>query len=154
MRRAAAIVVALAALAVTGCASDSGNRGNYGEEDPMSGITGEWQLTKGSDAEGAMIVNGMPVTLVIAEEAVSGQGPCNVYGGDATIDGTDIGIGTLTSTMMACEEDARTQLETRYFAALETVTTSKLGGGDPAALTLSGPDASLMFTIIEKRAAN
>ena len=120
----------------------------------MGAITGEWQLTKGSDADDAMVVNGTPVTLVIADEAVSGQGPCNVYGGDATIDGTDISIGTLTSTMMACEEDGRTELETRYFAALETVTTSKRGGGDPATLTLSGPDASLMFTIIEKRAAN
>ncbi|GAB3605845.1 hypothetical protein GCM10027413_12540 [Conyzicola nivalis] len=154
MRRAAWVVAAVAALALSACASDSGNRGNYGEEDPMGAITGEWQLTKGSDGDGAMVVNGTPVTLVIADEAVSGQGPCNVYGGDATIDGTDVSIGTLTSTMMACEDDGRTQLETRYFAALETVTTSKLGGGDPATLTLSGPDASLMFTIIEKRAAN
>ena len=150
----ASLVAVVAAVTLAGCATDAGNRSGYGEDSAVSDITGEWQLSKGSDADGAMVVNGLPVTLVIADEAVSGQGPCNVYGGDATSDGSDISISTLTSTMMACDDDTRTQLETRYFAAHEKVTTAKLGGGELKTLTLTGPDESLKFTIIEKRAAN
>jgi len=154
MRPALALVAATAALLLAGCASASGNRSGYGEETPVSEITGEWQLTKGSDAEGAMVVNGAPVTLVITDEAVSGQGPCNVYGGDLSVDGDVLSIDSIHQTLMACEDDSRNTLETRYMAALENVSQSKLGGTDPETLTLSGPDASLRFTIIEKRAAN
>ena len=121
----------------------------------MSEITGEWQLTKGSDADGSWAVGGTPVTLVISDEAVSGQAPCNVFGGELVVDGTEIGIGSITHTMMACDDDARNQLETRYLAALEKVTTAKLGGaGELRTLTLGGPDETLKFTIVEKKKAN
>lgn len=148
------MVALIAASTLAGCATDAGNRSGYGEDSAVNDITGEWQLTKGSDADGAMVMNGLPVTLVISDTAVSGQGPCNVYGGDATFEGSDVSISTLTSTMMACEEEARMELETRYFAALEKVTAAKLGGGELETLTLTGPEESLKFTIIEKKAAN
>jgi heat shock protein HslJ len=127
---------------------------NGEQDDQMGAIIGEWQLTKGSDAEGAMVVGGVPVTLVIADDAVNGQGPCNGYGGDAQLDGTGIRIGALMSTKMACADDARTRLESRYLAALEAVTSSQLGSGDPATLTLTGPDATLQFTGVAKKSPN
>jgi heat shock protein HslJ len=124
------------------------------QDDQMGAIIGEWQLTKGSDAEGAMVVGGVPVTLVIADDAVNGQGPCNGYGGDAQLDGTGIRIGALMSTKIACADDARTRLESRYLAALQAVTSSQLGSGDPATLTLTGPDATLQFTGVAKKSPN
>jgi len=155
MRRAVLTAMAVVALALTGCATDAGDRSGYDEETTVSDITGEWQLTKGSDADGTWTVNGTPVTLVISDDAVSGQAPCNVFGGDLTVDGPDIGIDTISHTMMACDDDARNQLETRYLAALEKVTTAKVGGAaDLRTLTLSGPDETMKFTIVEKKAAN
>ena len=154
MRLRSALVLVTSAVLLAGCASSAGNRSGYEEETPVSDIVGEWQLAKGSDAEGAMVVNGAPVTLVIADDAVSGQGPCNVYGGDLSVDGSDISIDSIHQTLMACDDDSRNRLETRYMAALENVSQSKLGGTDPETLTLSGPDASLRFTVIEKKAAN
>jgi heat shock protein HslJ len=155
IRRAALAAAAVVALALAGCATDAGNRSGYDEETTVSDITGEWQLTKGSDADGAWNVNGTPVTLVLADGAVSGQAPCNVFGGDLTVDGPDIGIGSISHTMMACDDDARNQLETRYLQALEKVTTAKVGGAaELRTLTLSGPDETLRFTIVEKKAAN
>ena len=50
--------MAVVALALTGCATDAGNRSGYDEETTVSDITGEWQLTKGSDADGTWTVNG------------------------------------------------------------------------------------------------
>ena len=155
MKRALGLAAVVAALALAGCATDAGNRSGYGEETDVGGIIGEWQLTKGSDADGRWSVNGLPVTLVISEKAVSGQAPCNVFGGDLTVDGSAISIDTISQTLIACDDDARNRLETRYLAALEKVTTAKVGGtGDLTTLTLSGPDESLRFTIVEKKAAN
>ena len=160
----AAIIIIITGMLLAGCASGGGAGGGYGsdsgptssatEEAPVGDIYGEWQLTKASDAEGAMTINGAPVTLVLAEGTVTGQAPCNTYTGDATVDGTDITIGTIAQTLMACADPARTELESRFLAALENVTTAKPGGVDPRTLTLSGPDETLNFTIIEKKAAN
>jgi heat shock protein HslJ len=155
MRRASTLVAATVVVMLAGCATPAGNRSGYDEETTVSDISGEWQLTKGSDADGAWTVNGTPVTLVIGDEAVSGQAPCNIFGGDLKVDGTDIGIDSISHTMMACDDDARNQLETRYLAALEKVTTAKVGGAAALrTLTLSGPDETLKFTIVEKKAAN
>ena len=151
----AATLATVVILALAGCATEAGNRTGYDEETSVNEFTGEWQLTKATDADGAMVVNGAPVTLVIASDEVSGQAPCNIFGGDLTVDGSDLSIDRISQTLMACDDDARNQLETRYLAALEKVTTAKVGGpADLRTLTLSGPDETLKFTIIEKRAAN
>lgn len=145
----------LAATVLSGCATSAGDRTGDDEETSVGSIIGEWQLTKGSDADGGWRINGTPVTLVIADDSVAGQGPCNGFGGDVEVDGSAITIGSIVSTKMACTDDARTRLETRYFAALENVTTAELGGtADLSTLTLSGPDETLKFTIVAKKTAN
>lgn len=155
MRRALLAAVAIAALTLTGCATDAGNRSGTDEETTVGSIIGEWQLTKGNDADGRWAVNGTPVTLVIADDSVAGQGPCNGFGGDVRVDGSDITIDTITSTKMACTDDDRTRLETRYFQALEKVTTAELGGtAELSTLTLRGPDETLKFTIVARKAAD
>ena len=153
-RQAWALVAAAVAVMLAGCATPAGNRSGYEEETPVNEIVGEWQLTKGSDADGAWSINGAPVTLVIGDEAVSGQAPCNIFGGDLSVDGTGIRIHDITQTLMACDDDARNRLETRYIAALGKVTTAKRGAGVLDTLTLSGPDETLTFTIVEKKTTN
>jgi len=155
MIRALGAAAILAAVVLTGCATPAGDRTGYDEETTVGGIIGEWQLTKGSDADGRWSVNGTPVTLVIADDSVAGQGPCNAFGGDVRVSGSDITIDTVTSTKMACTDDSRTRLETRYFQALEKVTTAEVGGtSDLATLTLRGPDETMKFTIVARKTAH
>ena len=139
-------VAALIVATLAGC----GTASNYAEPEAtaVSDLNGEWQLAKASDADGAMTVNGAPVTLVIADDSVSGQAPCNTYTGSVEIDGDSVTFGTIAQTLMACTDDARTELETRYLAALEEVTGSTLSG---ETLTLAGGDVSLQFVLLPKK---
>jgi hypothetical protein len=49
---------------------------------------------------------------------------------------------------MACVDDAKTALETRYLASLETVDTARLGG---EILDLSGDGVSLRYELTPKK---
>jgi len=70
------------------------------------------------------------------------------------VDGDAVAVGAIAQTRMACTDDARSELETRYLAALARVTTARVGGGSPAILTLSGPDETLVFDRLEKKKPN
>jgi heat shock protein HslJ len=146
MRKRIAAVVVLV-IALTGCAS-SGGPGGVAEETAMADISGEWQLEKASDAEGAMAVNGVPVTLTVTGTEVAGQGPCNGYSGSIETDGDEVAVGPLVQTRMACADERRTDLERRYIAALESVSGSRLAG---ETLTLTGPEVTLRFTLLPKK---
>jgi heat shock protein HslJ len=121
------------------------------EEDTVDGIDGEWRLTKASDADGTMNLGGVPVTLVFSGTSVAGQAPCNGYTAEATVAGDAVAIGAVAQTRMACTDDARSELETRYLGALARVTTARLGDGPSATLTLSGPKETLVFARLEKK---
>jgi heat shock protein HslJ len=138
--------VALVAGTLAGCAAPADN--TQPEATAVSDLNGEWQLTKASDADGALAVNGIPVTLVIADDSASGQAPCNSYTGGVDIDGDSVEFGTIAQTLMACTDDARTELETRYLAALEEVSGSTLSGDT---LTLTGDSVTLQFTLLPKK---
>jgi heat shock protein HslJ len=131
------------------------------EATPVTDFSGEWQLVKASDAAGPMPVNGVPVTLVVGgmvagDADVAGRGPCNGYTGSLTIDGDSVTFGLLARTLMACADDRRNALEVRYLAALEAVTGASLTEAAPAGdtLTLTGPDATLRFTLVPKKRVN
>jgi heat shock protein HslJ len=144
--RAGLAAAGLALLA--GCASSPGSTPTPDPEETEIAVTdlaGEWLLVKGSDADGAMGLDLITVTLAIQQDgAVSGQGPCNSYTGGLEQDGASVTFGPLASTLMACEEEAKTEIESRYLAALEAVDTSKLGADT---LTLTGPDVSLQYDL-------
>jgi heat shock protein HslJ len=140
----AALAIVVGALA--GCAAPADD--TEPEATAVSDLNGEWQLTKASDADGALAVNGIPVTLVIADDSASGQAPCNTYTGEVEIDGDTVAFGAIAQTLMACTDDARTELETRYLAALEEVGGSRLDG---ETLTLMGDTVTLQFTLLPKK---
>lgn len=58
---------------------------------------------------------------------VSGSGGCNRFTGPATVSGAGVRIGPLASTRMACLEDAMA-VESRFFAALDSVRASRIDG--------------------------
>ncbi len=66
---------------------------------------------------------------------VSGLAGCNNFSGSATIGEGTIEFGPLASTRMACTDDATTQLETQYLAALDEAATWTMAGDS---LTIGG----------------
>jgi heat shock protein HslJ len=114
-------------------------------------LDGEWQFTGGSDADGDIVVNGVPVTLLLSQGAVSGQAPCNTYTGALSDDNGTLFFAPIAQTLMACADDALTDLEARYLAALQSSTTGTVDG---ETLTLSSPETSLEFTLLPRQSVD
>ncbi len=60
--------------------------------------------------------------------SVSGNGSCNRYSGSYAVDGNNLTIGPLASTMMACFSDEVTQQETNFLANLQAAATYAIEG--------------------------
>jgi heat shock protein HslJ len=61
---------------------------------------------------------------------VTGSGGCNRLTGSYQRSGTQLKIGPVASTRMACIDAARGQLETRFIAALEATAQYSVVGGE------------------------
>ena len=75
----------------------------------------DWYLN--AQGEQTAVLPGTEMTLVFMDGRISGNSGCNQYGGEVQIDGNQIKVGALMSTMMACEEKIMDQ-EQAYQAAL------------------------------------
>jgi heat shock protein HslJ len=77
---------------------------------------------------------------------LSGSGGCNTYSGTYEVSAPDVlVIGPIAATEMACLEDAATQIEQEYFAALDTVTTYQI---DVDRLTLRDASGATQVTYV------
>jgi heat shock protein HslJ len=128
--------------------SGSGSSGSGGSGAGGSGssqdITGNWQLVSGTDAKGAITPGSAVVTFRFNGQSSGGRGPCNSFG--ATAKGTTTGAISIVvgiHTEMACVDPELNSTESRYFAALDRVTTAALDSGT---LTLTGNGDSLVFS--------
>jgi heat shock protein HslJ len=110
MKRSIALLAAIVLLA--GCAITS--------RDATMDLPGtSWVLV---DLDGTAPVGETPPTIAFDDQGtVTGTGGCNTFNGEVTIDGSDMSVGPLASTQMACEEDISTQ-EAAFFTALQDVT--------------------------------
>ena len=82
-----------------------------------------WQLSGLTTGDGAMMHMAIDDAIFMQIDdagMVSGNGGCNGFGGEATIDGNKLMIGNTISTMMACAEEDKTMRESEFFAALAT----------------------------------
>ena len=71
---------------------------------------------------GKPLVGTKPLPFVIESASqVSGDGGCNGYGGGITIDGANLRIGPLVSTLMACAEPGIQDQETALHQQFELV---------------------------------
>ena len=142
---------ATASLMLAGCATlNAADR---------SSIEGEWLLIAGSDARGDFELLDRTVTLTIGNDesgrgTVGGTAACNTYFGSIEGAPESLTIGALGQTEMACFDgddpndtddtgSSIMELESRYLAALASVTSGVPGSG--VGLILTGPDVSLTF---------
>lgn len=90
---------------------------------------------------GAVPAGRRPVTLRFEEGGrMGGQGPCNSYGGQWSLDGGRLSVRGVFSTMMACPEPAMTQ-ERALFRILETARAWSIG--EQGGLSIEGEGGTL-----------
>ena len=88
---------------------------------PLS--TGEWHLLEINGVAAIPTqIDRRPTIRFSADTArARGNGGCNSYGGQATINGSSIQVSRLISTKRACVDAAMNQQESRFLSVLETV---------------------------------
>ena len=131
-------------VALAGCAAAVGGGSGGGQTGSPSDITGRWQLVSGTDAKGPITPGSAVVTFTVNGASSGGRGPCNSFG--ATTRGATTGTIAIVvgiHTEIACVDPDLMTTETRYFAALDKVTTATLADGT---LTLSGNGDTLVFS--------
>ena len=87
-------------------------------------LDGKWQLVS---LNGASIATGVPITLNVEGDQVSGHGGCNTFGGEISLDAETLTFGPITRTEMACEEQAAMTQENAFFAKLIDVRGYRIG---------------------------
>ena len=85
-----------------------------------------WKLNSYNDGQGALVtvLAGSEVTAHFAEDGtLSGFAGCNNYTTSYNLDGDNISIGPIASTLMACDSPPGIMdQETQFLAALESAT--------------------------------
>jgi len=110
---------------------------------PLEGTT--WQLTNARlSGAYAAIPASVVATLILNDGQAGGQGGCNEWFADYTLEGTSLTFGVIGSTLMLCEGDGGT-IETFYLADLPGVASWAI---DRATLTLSADDGQPVLAYI------
>lgn len=112
-----------------------------------------WELRSYS-SNGTMVpvINGTTVTATFENGSVGGSAGCNSYGGDYTVDGSALTIGTLFRTEMYCLEPAGImEQEDRYLDLLGTATGYRIEG-DMLTITDGSGGAVLEFRALPEPA--
>ena len=120
--------------------------GDESEAIPIEGAEGiPWQLVEQSVA-GAMtaVPDGVVVTLLLEDGSAGGNGGCNNYFGEYTLESTSLTFGPIGSTMMLCE-GAASEVEAAYLANLAAVATWANTGGS---LVLGGADGNPILNFL------
>lgn len=109
-------------------------------------VEGSWQMTSGTvDGEEIPLLDSHPITMDIEGNQVSGTASCNGYSGTFDIDGSEVTIGPLATTQMACFPEETMQAETMFGEAMTRVDTATLD----EELTLSGDGVELVFEALQ-----
>ena len=127
-----ALPLVLLAVAATGCASVS-------LDQPIEART--WKLAS-IDSQPVIPSDdprqAVQVMFDGGSQRVSGSGGCNRITGSFQRSGTQLKIGPLASTRMACLDPSRGQLETRFLAALQATASYSLAGNELILLDARG----------------
>ncbi len=119
----------------------------YNAEQPLALAGTKWSATMintGTDAVASLVTGTEVTALFDAKGTVSGKGGCNNFNGGYTVDGNNIKIGPLASTMMACEEAVSKQ-ETAFFKAMGNAATYSIQGDK---LELRSADGALQVSFV------
>jgi heat shock protein HslJ len=93
---------------------------------PVTGLPGtQWDLrylVDGARQSKSSLLANTQITLIFgADGRLSGNAGCNQYNGGYQVNGNQITIGPLVSTMMACPQETMQQ-ESTYLIALQSAT--------------------------------
>jgi heat shock protein HslJ len=105
-------------------------------------VEGSWEMTSGRvDGEEIPLLDSHPITITFEGSEVSGTAACNGYGGTFELDGSEITVGALAMTEMACIPEETMQAEAMFGTALPRVQTVAIDDQ----MTLSGEGVELVF---------
>jgi heat shock protein HslJ len=100
------------------------------ESQDLSGTS--WEVTSYNNGQQAVtgVLAGTTLTADFASDGtLSGNSGCNTFSGEYKVNGDQITIGPLASTMMACSDPAGVMdQETQYLAALQSAATYQIEG--------------------------
>lgn len=117
-------------------------------ETPSANTTLEdtnWNFVSFGSPEGdPTLIKAGEMTLLLADGQVGGFGGCNSFGGTYEVDGNNISIGQLTSTLRACADPQATEQEQRYLRALQSASHFELNGNQ-LVITYDNGEGFLIF---------
>jgi len=101
-----------------------------------------WSLV---EINGQPILDGTAPTLVFDADGVGGNGSCNTFGGDYTLDNGKLTIEQIFSTLMYC--DGVMEQESAYFTALQEAAGYQIKEGN---LQILNADGQVTLTLSPK----
>lgn len=118
-------LISLSLLALVSCASmKQKGKSSASAAAPVKGTV--WTVTRIPGFE--MEKTRKPVTLFLSDTSArfGGNGGCNGYGGEYTLNGDSLKLGEVLATMMACKPGMGT--ENRFFKALRETNMYQVSG--------------------------
>lgn len=128
-RLALALSLPLAALSLGACGS------GISLDEPIEGPT--WRLVLLGDqpvAPGDDLMRNPQLQFDRSSGRLSGSGGCNRMNGSYTRTASQLRLGQIAATKMACADPARNALETQFFLALQATASYRLQGPGRMAL--------------------
>jgi putative lipoprotein len=134
------VLVGIVGLSASGCSLVQPNSTSTPKVDLVGGT---WVA---EDIDGAGVIDNAQSTLVFGNDGrVSGRGGCNGYSGTVDFKGSQIVVGELMSTKMACASAVMDQ-ETRFVAALQATRTYRMDEGNKLVLSDATGKPRLRFS--------
>lgn len=110
-------------------------------------LTGEWKLVSYGDvAAPTPALSGVDTSISFEEGQFGGTVGCNSFGGDYTLNGDQMSIGSIISTMMFCDQTSAQESAVLAILSDKTMTVTYSGN----LLTLSSEDGKSVV-ILEKK---
>ena len=110
-------------------------------------LTGEWKLVSYGDvAAPTPALPGVDTSISFEEGQFGGTVGCNSFGGDYTLNGDQMSIGSIISTMMFCDQTSTQESAILAILSDKTMTVTQSGN----LLTLSSVDGKSVVTLEKK----
>lgn len=110
-------IITVIALALTACSGGSSSQDD---------LEGQWEVSAliGESGDLEPPIDGSFLTATIAESSIEGFSGCNNYNGGAALNGSDVSIGPLASTLKACPlPEGLMEQEGNYLSLLQAADT-------------------------------
>jgi heat shock protein HslJ len=116
------------ALTISGCSMPASDQVAAASSVPL--VNTNWRLTLlgGQVVDNPDDARAVGLQLQAQNPQLTGFGGCNRMFGAYVLDGDMLKFDQVGSTKMACVDDTRMQLESRYFGALQQVSSWKITG--------------------------